>query len=124
MKNLIHYPPNEVELLNTLNELMHDRELKYRCIDLCQAGIDDETELLSAIQHANQSLFRSGLNPHHYIKPLFVTALESGQTYHDWKMSEAGFLLVFFSANQSSRKFNRCKIALINRLLEDADRSD
>ncbi|WP_299577113.1 hypothetical protein [uncultured Sunxiuqinia sp.] len=124
MKDLIHYPPNEVEWLNTLDELVHDRELKYRCTDLYKAGVEDETELLSAIRHANQSLFRSGLNPHHYIKPLFVTAVESGQTYHDWKMSAAGFLLVLFSANQSSRKFNRFKIALINRLLEDADRSD
>ena len=118
MKSLIKYPETEDEMLQALIEGFHDRELHYSCTDLHNAGLFDDYELMEAIREANQSLFHAGLNPQHYIKPIFVTNIENGETYHDWKMSRTGFLLVFLSARESNRLFNRHKIELINRLLK------
>ncbi len=118
MKSLIKYPEIETDMLLALIEGFHDRELKYSCADLYNAGLRDSLQLAEAVRYANQTLFRAVLNPQHYIKPIFVTNIENGETYHDWKMSQAGFLLVFLSAKESNRLFNRHKIELINRLLK------
>ncbi|WP_159518015.1 hypothetical protein [Sunxiuqinia indica] len=116
MKSLIKYPEIETDMLRALIEGLHDRELRYSCTDLYDAGLRDEHELAEAIRHANHTLFCAGLNPQHYIKPIFVTNIENGDTYHDWKMSQTGFLLVFLSANESNKLFNRYKIEIIDRL--------
>ncbi|WP_339737547.1 hypothetical protein [uncultured Sunxiuqinia sp.] len=118
MKSLIKYPEIETDLIRRLIEGFHDQELHYSCADLYDAGLCDSSQLAEAIRYANQTLFRAGLNPQHYIKPIFVTNIENGETYRDWKMSQAGFLLVFLSAQESNRLFNRYKIELINRLLK------
>lgn len=118
MKGLIKYPEFEADMLRALDEGFHDRELTYSCADLYDVGLCDAHKLTEAIRCANHTLFCAGLNPQHYIKPIFVTNIENGETFHDWKMSQPGFLLVFLSANESNRRFNRYKIELINRLLD------
>ncbi|KOH45561.1 hypothetical protein [Sunxiuqinia dokdonensis] len=117
MKALIKYPEIDLDMLSRLIDGFHDRELRYSCADLYDAGLRDSHQLAEAIRCANQTLFRAGKNPQHFIKPIFVTTIENGETHSDWKMSPAGFLLVFLSAKESTRLFSQHKLELINRLL-------
>jgi len=116
MTNLVKYPEIDHEMLALLEDALYDTELKFSCADLYSIGIDNSSEVLSAVMRGIQTLNRANALAQRHIKHIFLTDVESGKTCHDWKMSKLGFLLVALSAKGNNPEFNRFKINLIKRI--------
>jgi hypothetical protein len=117
MTAILKYPLTENELINRLSDKIHDLDLKYNCHDLYRAGIENETELKVAILKSIRVINQSGLAPQHHFKHIYITELDSGKTYSDWRMSRMGFLLTLIYSNANNHLINKWKIEIL-KLLE------
>lgn len=112
MMEILKYPLSENEIIGLFEEAMYDSSLKYTCKDLLTAGIENETELGLAIIKSIQVIRQSGLIPQHHFKHLFVTSIETGKTFNDWRMSRMGFLLVLMHSGGRNELVNKWKIKM------------
>lgn len=112
MMEIIKYPLSENEMNRLFEEAIYDSGLKYTCKNLFTAGVENEAELVMAIIKSIQVVRQSGLTPQHHFKHLFVTSIETGKTFNDWRMSRMGFLLVLMHSGGNSELVNRWKIKM------------
>jgi hypothetical protein len=113
MADILKYPVYEDELISFFADAIHDNELKYNCKDLYYAGIENDNELGDAILKSIQVIKQAGLLPHHHFKHMYVTELDTGNTYNDWRISRMGFLLILMHATGNSPVLNKWKIEMI-----------
>jgi hypothetical protein len=113
MKDIVKYPIVDDDFIDLLSEAMYDAELKYSCNDLFMAGIESEEEMGIAILKSIQVINQVGLVPQHHFKHLFVTSIETGKIYNNWRMSRMGFLLVLMHASGNNPLLNKWKIEMV-----------
>jgi hypothetical protein len=116
MADLVKYPIIEDELISYFTGALNARELKYSCDDLYNAGIENDFELGGAILKSIQVLKQAGLQPQHHFKHIYVTELDTGKTYNDWRISKMGFLLVLIHSTGSNQILNKWKIEMVKLL--------
>ena len=116
MMEIVKYPANEDDFINLFADAMHDAELRYTCHDLFVSGIDSEAEMGAAILKSIQVIKQVGLLPQHHFKHRFVTSIETGEVYNDWRISKMGFLLVLMHATGNSPLLNKWKIEMAKLL--------
>lgn len=113
---MVRYSYTEEDLFESFAEAIYDSELKYCCNDLYKTGIDDEADMSMAILKSMQVLGHAGLLPRHHFKHIFVTNINEGNIYSDWRMSKMAFLLVLMHANGNNPLLNKWKIEMVKLL--------
>lgn len=116
MNDIVKYSISKFDSIDLFIEAVHDRELKYSCYDLTNAGVETEAEIRLVIMRAMQSLNQAGLDPQHHFKHIFSTNIETGEIAHDWRMSKIGFLLALMSATGNNMLLNKMKIEIIKQI--------
>jgi hypothetical protein len=116
MNDLTKYAISTIEGIDFFVEAVHDRELKYCCNDLHNAGIETDTEIGLVIMRGIHSVNQAGLFPQHHFKHVFSTDIETGEIVHDWRMSKTGFLLALMSATGSNPLLDKMKITIIKQI--------
>jgi len=113
MADILKYPINEDEFFSFFADAVHEKELNYNCSDLYFAGVENDIELGAAILKSIQVLKQSGMLPQHHFKHIYVTELDTGKTYNDWRISKMGFMLVLMHATVNSPVLNKWKIEMV-----------
>lgn len=91
--NIIRYPLSVNEIISRFQEAANDVELRYRTTDLYRAGIETETDMSEALLKTVHTLRLANLDTTHYLKRIYITEIESGKTYLDWRMNKLAFSL-------------------------------
>lgn len=86
------------EIINRFQEAVCDFELCYRTSDLYRAGIESKTELNETLQKTIHILRLANLDTTQYLKRIYVTEIDSGKTYIDWRMNKISFFFVLLQA--------------------------
>lgn len=115
MDEILRYPIDESEVINMLEDAIFDADLKYTCKDLYAAGIETERELRVAILKSIQVIKQAGLSPQQHFKHLYVTNIETGKTFNDWRISKMGLLLVLMHASGNNQLLNKWKIEIARK---------
>ncbi len=116
MNKLIKYPVDEKDFFDQFREALYDTELTYNCHDLLVAGIDSEPEMRIAILKSIQLIKRAGLVPKQHFKHCFVTSVESGKIYNDWRISRMGFLLTLLHAADDNPLLDKWRIEIVRSI--------
>ncbi len=114
--DIAKYPLIESEILNELIDAIYDKDLRYRCSDLFQAGIVDEKIMANALKETMHTLKTSGLVPQHYMQRNFVTDIASGEVFFDWRLSKSAFLLTLLHAAGENQILYKWKKQIIELL--------
>lgn len=112
MSEIDKYPFEDNSANNVFVDNILESELKYSCKDLYKAGIDNEAEMKNAILKGIQTIKQAGLIPQYHFKHIFVTSIETGKVYNDWRMSRIGFLLSIMNASGNNPTLNNMKIEI------------
>ena len=91
--NIVKYPLPINEIIRRFNDAVNDIELRYQTADLYRAGIETETDLNKALLKTVHTLRLANLDTTHYLKRIYITEIESGKTYLDWRMNKLAFFL-------------------------------
>jgi hypothetical protein len=109
---------NEDEMLANLKDAILHSELKYTCRDFYGLGVDSLNEVEAAIQYSIQILLRADVSPQQHFRYVFLTDIESGKVFHNWEMSNLGFLLTLLNIQNKNPQFDRLKIEILNQFLQ------
>ncbi|MFN4122720.1 MAG: hypothetical protein ACK4GL_05370 [Flavobacteriales bacterium] len=96
--NIINYPVPIHEIIGRFQEAMHEVELCYRTSDLYRAGIETEADLNEALRKTIYILRLANVDTTPYLKRIYITEIDSGKTYMDWKMNKITFFIVLLNA--------------------------
>lgn len=112
---ITHYTSEENDFFDQFAETLVNSELTYGCMDLRKTGIIDEADMAIAISKSMQTLQQAGIFPHHHFRHIFVTNIQTGNTYNDWRMSKTGFLLVLMHSSCKSPTLTKWKIEMVQK---------
>ncbi|MFN3557488.1 MAG: hypothetical protein ACK4VN_16130 [Bacteroidales bacterium] len=113
MNYMVKHPIPEVEFISYFKEALYDASLKYRCDDLFRAGFDDDAQISEAVLKSIQLLKQLDIPPHHHFRNIYITELETGKTYKDWRMSKAGFLLTVMNCSRNNPALSKWKMEMV-----------
>jgi hypothetical protein len=100
--NIVKYPLPIHEIISRFQEVVNDSELCYRTIDLYKAGVETEKDLNEALLKTIHILRVANLNTTQYLKRIYVTEIESGKTYLEWRMNKLAFFLAILNAESQN----------------------
>jgi hypothetical protein len=114
--NVVKYPLPIHEIINRFQEAVNDMQLCYRTNDLYKAGIETEADLNEALLKTIRILRIANLDSTHYLKKIYVTEIESGKIYPDWKMNKLAFFFAILNAESQNHLILQWKKKIINML--------
>ncbi|MCO5259601.1 MAG: hypothetical protein M9916_05610 [Crocinitomicaceae bacterium] len=114
--NIIKYPLPINEIINRFHEAVNDCELRYRTSDLYKAGFETEADLNEALLKTIHILRMANLDTTHYLKRIYVTEIESGKTYIDWRMNKLAFFFVILNSECQNSIILQWKKKILNTI--------
>lgn len=114
--NIQKYPLPIDEIISRFKEAVNDIELCYTISDLYRAGIETENDLNKALQKTIHILHLANLDTTHYIKKIYVTEIDSGKTYIDWRMNKISFFFVLLNSECQNSLILQWKKKILNML--------
>jgi hypothetical protein len=114
--NIIKYPLPINEIISRFQDIVNDSELCYRTVDLYKAGIETEADLNEALLKTIHMLSMANLDTTHFLKRIYVTEIESGKIYLDWKMNKLAFFFAILNAESQNPLILQWKKEIINMI--------
>lgn len=115
--NIIRYPLSVNEIISRFQEAANDVELRYRTTDLYRAGIETETDMNEALLKTVHTLRLANLDTTHYLKRIYITEIESGKTYLDWRMNKLAFFFVILNSECQNSIILHWKKKILNTII-------
>jgi hypothetical protein len=115
--NIIRYPLSVNEIISRFQEAANDVELRYRTTDLYRAGIETETDMSEALLKTVHTLRLANLDTTHYLKRIYITEIESGKTYLDWRMNKLAFFFVILNSECQNSIILHWKKKILNTII-------
>lgn len=115
--NIIKYPLSVNEIISRFQEAANDVELRYRTTDLYRAGIETETDMNEALLKTVHTLRLANLDTTHYLKRIYITEIESGKTYLDWRMNKLAFFFVILNSECQNSIILHWKRKILNTII-------
>ncbi|MFQ3578646.1 MAG: hypothetical protein SNJ71_00720 [Bacteroidales bacterium] len=114
--NIIKYPLPINEIISRFQEAVNDVDLCYRTSDLYRAGVETEAELNDALLKTIHILRLANLDTTRYLKRIYVTEIDSGKTYIDWRMNKISFFFVLLNAEGQNSIILQWKKKILNTI--------
>lgn len=114
--SIIKYPLTINEIISRFQEAVNDIDLFHTTADLYKAGIETESDLNEALLKTIHILCLANLDTSHYLKRIYVTDIESGKTYLDWRMDKMIFSLVILNAEGQNSIILQWKKKILNTI--------
>ncbi len=118
---VVKYPLPVNEIIDRFQEVLKDKDLVFRTSDLYKAGIENQDVLNEALLKTIHILRLANLNTSHYIKRIYVTDIENGNTYLDWRMNKMTFFFVILNAESQNPVIVKWKSKILDLLKLDID---
>jgi hypothetical protein len=115
--NIIKYPLPFNEIISRFQEAVNDFELRYCTADLYRAGIETETDMNEALLKTVHTLRLANLDTNHYLKRIYITEIESGKVYLDWRMNKLVFFFVILNSECQNRIILHWKKKILNTII-------
>lgn len=115
--NIIRYPLSVNEIISRFQEAANDVELRYRTTDLYRAGIETETDMNEALLKTVHTLRLANLDTTQYLKRIYITEIESGKTYLDWRMNKLAFFFVILNSECQNSIILHWKKKILNTII-------
>jgi hypothetical protein len=96
--NITKYPLPVNEIISRFQEAVNDVELCYGTTDLYRAGIESYTDIHEALLKSIHILHLANLDTTKFLKRIYITDIESGNTYSDWRMNKLTFFFVILNS--------------------------
>jgi hypothetical protein len=113
---IIKYPLPINEIVSRFEDVVNDCALCYRTVDLYKAGVETEADLNEALLKTIQILHKANLDTALYLKRIYVTEIESGKIYLDWRMSKIAFFFTILNAESQNPLILRWKKKIISMI--------
>jgi len=114
--NIVKYPLPINEIINRFQEAVNDCELRYRTSDLYKAGVETEADINEPLLKTIHILRMANLDTTHYLKRIYITEIESGKTYLDWRMSKIAFFFVILNSECQNSIILQWKKKILNTI--------
>lgn len=112
------YPLPKNEIISRFQETIHDLDLKYTTADLFKAGIESQKDLNQAMLKTVHALHKSEIEITRYLKRIYITDIESGETHIDWKMNKLTFFFVILNSESQNATILQWKQKILEVLME------
>lgn len=114
--NIAKYPLPVNEIISRFKDAVNEIEFRYQKADLYRAGIETETDLNKALLKTVHTLRLANLDTTHYLKRIYITEIESGKTYLDWRMNKLAFFFVILNSECQNSIILQWKKKILNTI--------
>lgn len=120
VKTLILYPSwfdTHSSVMDEIEDRLTERELHHYASCLLEKGLNDETELESALQKAVTALSAAHLPATKHFKKVYICV--SGELKRDWLVSDLALRLIMMNADVSNPVVARLQIQVLTSKNDD-----
>jgi hypothetical protein len=114
--NVIKFPLPGNDIISRFQELVNDCGLCYTTIDLYKAGVETEADLNEALLKTIHILHKANLDTTLYLKRIYVTEIETGRIYLDWRINKLAFFFTILNAESQNPLILQWKKKIISML--------